>query len=186
MSIKASELRKGMGVTRDNQTWVVHSTEHVVKGKGQSYMHIGLKNATTGQIIRGRFRVDEPLEQAILDRKTMEYLYTDGDSHVVMDPQSYDQINIPAELVGDKSVYLAPNIQLEVCFVDEKAVTVEFPNTVELTITDTPPQVKGATATNQLKDAVCDGGARVKVPPFVENGQVVKVDTRSGEYLGRA
>ncbi len=186
MSIKASDLRKGMGVTRDNNIWVVHSTEHVAKGNKRSYMQIELKNVKTGQLIKDRYRVDDPLEQAIFDRKPMEYLYSDGDSHVVMDPQSYEQINIPADLVGDQAVYLAPNIQLEVCFVDGKAVTVELPNTVELTVVDTPPQVKGATATNQLKDAVCDGGARVKVPPFVENGQVVKVDTRSGEYLGRA
>ncbi len=186
MSIKASELRKGMGVARDNNIWVVHSTEHVVKGKGQSYMQLGLKNVTTGQIIRGRFRVDEPLEQAIFDRKSMEYLYSDGDSHVVMDPQSYEQINIPSDLIGDQAVYLAPNIQLEVAFVDGQVISVELPNTVELTVVDTPPQVKGATATNQLKDSLCEGGARVKVPPFVENGQVVKVDTRSGEYLGRA
>ena len=186
MSIKASDIRKGMGVVRDNIIWVVHSTEHVAKGNKRSYMQIELKNVKTGQLIKGRFRVDDPLEQAIFDRKPMEYLYSDGDSHVVMDPQSYEQTNIPADLIGDKSVYLAPNIQLEVSFVEGKAITVELPNTVELTVVDTPPQVKGATATSQLKDAVCEGGARVKVPPFVENGQVVKVDTRSGEYLGRA
>ncbi|MDY7009880.1 MAG: elongation factor P [Planctomycetota bacterium] len=186
MSIKASELRRGMAVNFKDGIWVCIDNQKVAKGNWRSYQVIQIKNIQTGQLLEDRFRTDEAFEQAMLDRKSMEYLYSDGDSHVVMDPQSYEQTHIPAELIGDKSVYLAPNIQLEVCFVDGQAVTVELPNTVELTVVDTPPQVKGATATSQLKDAVCDGGARIKVPPFVENGQVVKVDTRSGEYLGRA
>ena len=185
MSVKAVDLRRGMGVMYKDKVWVVFSGEHVAKGNKRSYMQIELKNATTGQLIRERFRVDEQLEQAIFDRKSMEYLYSDSDNHVVMDPTSYDQIHLPAALIGEQSVYLTPNIELDVSFVEGQPVSVELPNTVELTVTDTPPQVKGATATNQLKEAVCDGGARVKVPPFVENGQVIKVDTRTGEYLGR-
>ena len=186
MSIKASDLRRGMGVEYNGQVFVVFSTEHVAKGNKRSYMQIELKNAATGQLLRERFRVDDQLEQAVFDRKQMEYLYSDGSSHVVMDPQSYDQIELPADLIGDKAVYLAPNIQLEVSLVDGRPITAELPNTVELDVVDTPPQVRGATATNQLKDAVCAGGARVRVPPFVENGTKVKVDTRTGEYLGRA
>jgi len=186
MSIKAVELRRGMGVVYKDKIWVVFSTEHVAKGNKRSYMQIELKNAVTGQLIKDRFRVDELLEQAIFDRKQMEYLYSDGDGHVVMDGESYEQVHIPTDLIGDKGVYLIPNIVLDVALVDGQCVSVELPNTVELKVEDTPPQVKGATATNQLKDATCEGGARIKVPPFVENGQVVKVDTRTGEYLGRA
>ncbi len=186
MSIKAVELRRGMGVVYKDKIWVVFSIEHVAKGNKRSYMQIEMKNAVTGQLIKDRFRVDEMLEQAIFDRKSMEYLYSDGDKHVVMDGQSYEQYDVPADLIGDKGVYLTPNIMLEVAFVDGRAISAELPNTVELKVEDTPPQVKGATATSQLKDARCEGGARIKVPPFVENGQVVKVDTRTGEYLGRA
>jgi elongation factor P len=186
MSVRAISLRRGMGVLFRDNVWVVFSTEHVVKGKGASYMQIELKNAKTGQLIKERFRVNETLESAVFDRKSMEYLYSDGGGHVVMDVESYEQVHLPAELVGDKSVYLAPNIQLEVAFVEGEPISVELPNTVELKVVETAPQMKGATATAQLKDAVCEGGARIKVPPFVENGQVVKVDTRSGEYLGRA
>lgn len=186
MSVKAVDLRRGMGVRHKDKVWVVFSAEHVAKGNKRSYMQIELKEATSGQLIRERFRVDETLEQAIFDRKSMEYLYSDGDSHVVMDPDSFEQVHLPADLLGEGSVYLAPNIQLEVSFVEGRPVSAELPNTVELTVKETPPQVKGATATNQLKDATCEGGARIKVPPFVENGQVVKVDTRTGEYLGRA
>lgn len=186
MSIRASELRRGMGVAKDGQVWVCHSTEHVQKGKGPSYMQIELKNVRTGRIIRSRYRPDETLEEAFFDHKTMEYLYSDGRKHILMDPETYEQVELPAELIGDKAVYLTPNIPIDVSCVAGEILSAELPNTVELVVTDTPPQVKGATATNQLKDAVCEGGARIKVPPFVENGQVVKVDTRTGEYIGRA
>ena len=162
------------------------SNEKIAKGKGQSYQSISLKNVRTGQLISERFRTTEQFEQAIVDRKRFEYLYSDGSSHVIMDPDSYEQISIPAELIGDKSVYLTENISLEVALVEGQPILAEMPNTVELKVIDTPPQVKGATATSQLKDAVCEGGARIRVPPFVENGTMVKVDTRTGEYLGRA
>ena len=186
MSIKASDLRRGMGVQYKDKTWVVFSSQHVAKGKGQSYMQIELKEAKTGQIIKQRFRVNEQLEQAIFESKSMEYLYSDGSSHIVMDPESFEQLALPAELVGDRSVYLAPNIRLEVSFVEGQVVSVELPYTVELEVVDTPPEVKGATATAQQKDALCGGGARVRVPPFIENGTKIKVDTRTGQYLGRA
>ncbi len=186
MSIKAVDLRRGMGVEYEGQTYVVFSSQHVAKGNKRSYMQIELKNALTGQLIKNRFRVDEQLEEVFFERKPMTYLYTDGQKIVVMDSQSYEQIEIPMDMLGDKAVYLTPNIELEVAFIGSGPISIELPNTVELKVVDTPPQVKGATATNQLKDAVCEGGAKIKVPPFVENGTMVKVDTRSGEYLGRA
>ncbi len=186
MSIKAVSLRRGMGVMYKDGVWVVFSAEHVAKGNKRSYMQIELKNAKTGQLIKERFRVGDALDQAIFDRKPMEYLYSDGAGHVVMDLGSYEQVSLPEELIGDGRVYLAPNIHLDVSFVEGQPVAVELPKTVELKVVETPPQVKGATATSQLKDALCEGGARIRVPPFVENGQIVKVDTRTGEYLGRA
>lgn len=186
MAIRAIDLRRGAGVKYEGAVSVVFSSEHVMKGKGASCMQVELKNVLTGQILKRRLNVDERLEEVFFERKQMEYLYSDGSSHVVMDGQTYEQVELPAELLGDRAAYLAPNIQLEVSFVEGRAVRAELPNTVELTVVDTPPQVKGATATTQLKDAVCEGGAKIKVPPFVENGTVVKVDTRSGEYLGRA
>lgn len=186
MSIKAIDLRRGMGVIWDGHVTVVHSIEHVTKGKGRAYMQIEFKNVKTGQIVANRFRVDSTVEEAFFDRKSMEYLYSDGGRHIVMDGDSYEQIELPGELIGEKSVYLTPNIALQIAFVDGAAISVEMPNTVELRVIDVPPEVKGATATTQLKNALCEGGAQVKVPPFVNNGQLIKVDTRSGEYLGRA
>jgi len=186
MGVRAINLRKGMGVRRDNQLWMVVSSEKVAKGNWRSYMQIELKNVNTGQIIKDRFRVDEELEETFFDRKKMEFLYRNGADLVVMDPVSYEQVEIPVELVGDKIVFLVENTELDIAFVEGKAVTIDLPNTVVLTVTDTPPQVRSATATSQLKEAVCDTGAKIKVPPFVENGQKVNVDTRTGEYLGRA
>jgi len=130
--------------------------------------------------------VGDELEEAFFNRKSMQYLFSDGSKHVVMDTETFEQTEIPDELIGDKAIYLTAEMILEVSFVQSQPISVELPNTVELKVVDTPPQIKGATATNQLKDAVCEGGARVKVPPFVENGTVIKVDTRSGEYLSRA
>ncbi len=185
MAIKAIDLRRGMAVNYKNGIWVIVNNEKVAKGNWRSYQVIQLKNIQTGQCLEERFRTDEGFDQAMLDRKPMEYLYSDAQHHIVMDPNSYEQIELPAELIGDQAVYLTPNIQLDVALVDGKPVTVDLPNTVNLKVIDTPPQVKGATATNQNKEAVCEGGARIRVPSFVENGTLVKVDTRTGEYLGR-
>lgn len=186
MGVKAVDLRRGMGVQYDGQTYVVFSSQHVAKGNKRSYMQIELKNAKTGQIKKDRFRVDDQLEEAFFERKAMAYLYSEGKKIILMDGQTYEQAEIPIELLGDKAVYLTADIELELAFVEGQPISAELPNTVELKIVDTPPQVKGATATNQLKEAICEGGAKIKVPPFVENGTVVKVDTRTCEYLGRA
>jgi elongation factor P len=186
MGIKAVDVRRGMAVNFKDGIWVIVDNQKVAKGNWRSYQVIQLKNLQSGQLIEDRFRVDEQFEQAMLERKDMEYLYSEGTSLVIMDPGSYEQMNISSELVGEAKIYLMPNVSLQVAFVDGKPVTVELPNTVELTVVDTPPEVKGGTATNQMKDAICEGGARVKVPPFVVNGTKIKVDTRTGEYLGRA
>ena len=186
MGIKAIDVRRGMAVSWRDGIWVIIKNEKVAKGNWRSYQVVALKNIRTGQLLEERFRTDEQFDQAMLDRKPMEYLFTEGKNHIVMDPDSYEQIPIPSELVGEQSVFLTPNLRLEVALVDGKPVTVELPNTVELKIIDTPPAIKGATATNQVKEALCEGGARIKVPAFVESGTVVKVDTRTGDYLSRA
>jgi elongation factor P len=184
--IKAIDLRRGMAVQYKDGIWTCVDNQKVAKGNWRSYQVIKLKNVKTEQLIEERFRTDEGFEQAMLDRRAMEYLYSTGSAHVVMDPKSYEQIELPAELVGENSVYLQPNISLQVAFVDGQAVTVELPFTVELKVVDTPPQVKSATVTNVMKDALCEGGAKIKVPGFIENGMGVRVDTRTGEYLGKA
>jgi elongation factor P len=187
MAIKAIDLRRGMAVSyRDGGIWVCQDNQKVAKGNWRSYQVIQLKNFRTGQSIEERFRTDEPFEEIYLNRRPMEYLYTEGNKIVVMDPQSYEQIEIPMELIGDRKVFLVPNITMEVASVEGQPISVELPNVVELKIVETPPQLRGATATNQLKEATCEHGARIKVPGFVEIGETVRVDTRTGEYLSRA
>jgi elongation factor P len=186
MSVKASSLRRGQGVLWEGGIWVVFSASHVAKGNKASYMQIELRNAKTGQIIGRRFRVDENVEEAFFERKKMEYLYTQGQDMVLMDPTNYEQSEVPISMLGDKKMYLVSNMELELSFAQGECVGVELPNTVELKVIDTPPALKGATATNQLKEALCEGGAKIRIPAFVENGTVIKVDTRTNEYLGRA
>jgi elongation factor P len=186
MSVKASSLRRGQGVLWEGGIWVVFSASHVAKGNKASYMQIELRNVKTGQIIGRRFRVDENVEEAFFERKKMEYLYTQGQDMVLMDPTNYEQSEVPISMLGDKKMYLVSNMELELSFAQGECVGVELPNTVELKVIDTPPSLKGATATNQLKEALCEGGAKIRIPAFVENGTVIKVDTRTNEYLGRA
>ncbi len=186
MAKKINDFKRGHGcIWKNNEIWIFMGMDHVKPGKGPAYVQAELRNVKTGQIVANRFRPEETLEPVHFDRKKMEYLYSDGSSHVFMDPESYEQVELPRATIGDAAVFLTPNCVCETCFVEAELMSVELPNTVELTVTDTPPNVKGATATNQAKEAICEGGANVKVPPFVENGTVIKVDTRTGEYLGR-
>ncbi|HUS46476.1 MAG TPA: elongation factor P [Phycisphaerae bacterium] len=186
MSIQAVDLRRGAAVKYNGDVWICVENEKVAKGNKRSYQSVALRNAKTGQLIRERFRVNEAFEEVFVSRKPMTYLYSDASGHVVMDNETYEQMHLPAELIGDRRAYLKENIALEVAFADDKPVGADLPNTVELKVVSTPPEVRGATATQQLKDAVCEGGARIKVPAFIAVGTVVKVDTRTGEYLGRA
>jgi len=186
MPIRAIDVRSGQGVIWRDAVWIVQGNTKVAKGKGRSYQSIRLKNLRTGQVVEERFRTEDEFEQAIIQRKPAQYLYSDGEGHVFMDMETFEEVRVPADLVGDRHVFLTPSLEVTIGWLDGSPVTVDLPFTVVLEVEDTPPQLKGATATNQMKDAVCKGGARVKVPPFVEKGEKIKVDTRSGEYLERA
>ena len=186
MPIKAIDARSGQGVIWKDAIWIVQDNNKVAKGKGRAFQSIRLKNLKTGQVVEDRFRTEDEFEQAIIDRKTVNYLYSEANAHVFMDMETYEEVRVPLNLVGEASVYLTPNLQVTLGRMDGKPVTLELPFTVELVVEDTPPSLKGATATNQMKEALCEGGAKVKVPPFVENGTRIRVDTRTGEYLERA
>jgi len=182
---KAVELRRGQAVNYENDAYLIIETEHVAKGNKRSYMQVKMRNLKTGQLIERRFRVNDELESAFLEKKEMEYLYSDGSGHVLMDLQSYDQTTISNEMMGDGAQYLKPNTAVEAVIIDGEVVGIELPHSVELKVSETPPAIKGATATNQNKDATLETGLRVKVPPFVEEGELVRVDTRSGQYIER-
>ena len=186
MNVQAIELKRGQAVNYKNGIWVCISNEKVAKGNWRSYQVIQLKNIQTGQLIKERFRTDEAFETAFIERQPMTYLYSDASGHVMMNMETFEEVRVPLDLIGDQSVYLVPNLQVTMGLQDGRPVTAELPNTVELTVQDTPPQMKGATATNSMKEAQCEGGARVKVPSFVVNGAHILVDTRTGEYLSKA
>jgi elongation factor P len=185
-SIKSIDLRRGMGVIWKNNIWTVIDNQKVAKGNWRSSQVLTLKNLKNGQVLEERFRTEETFEQAIFDRKPMNYMFSEDQFHVFMDMESFEEVRVSRDLVGDQYVFLTPNLEVVVGFVDNKAVTIEIPFTVELIITDTPPELKGATVTNTLKEATCEGGAHIRVPGFISNGDHVLVDTRTGDYLSRA
>ena len=186
MAVKASEIRKGQVILHEGKRFTVKDIQHVAKGNWRSYYQIKLKDFQTGQILDQRFATDDRVEPVFVTTKEMEYLYRDGDNYVLADPETYDQTFVTSDMIGDAAMYLKENVRLTCSIIDGLVVNVEPPIVVELAVTDTPPSIKGATATNQSKDAVLETGAKVRVPPFIEVGEVVRVDTRTGQYLERA
>jgi elongation factor P len=185
-TMKAIDIRRGMGVIWRNSIWICVENQKVAKGNWRSSQVLKLKNLNTGQVLEERFRTEELFEQAIIDRKPVQYLYAEAGAFVFMDMETYEEVRVLADLVGDQGVYLTPNLEVTLGRMDGKPVTVELPTSVELVVKEVAPGMKGATVTNVMKDALCEGGARVKVPTFIENGGHIKVDTRTGEYLERA
>lgn len=184
--IKASEMKKGRVILFDGQMYTVKDIQHVAKGNWRSYYQVQLKHFKTGKIIDQRMNVDDRIETVFVQTKEYEYLYRDGDSLILADPETYDQIPISEDVIGDGLKFLKENVRLTCAIIEGQIVSCELPPSVELSITDTPPVVKGATATNQPKDAILETGARIRVPAFIQPGEVVRVDTRTGEYIERA
>ena len=184
--IKASDLRKGKTIIHEGNLAIVHNISHVAKGKGASYMQAKIKTLKTGTIFDVRFRVDDRVEIPFVESKEYEFLYQDGDHYIVMDLESYDQIPVSADLVGDATHWLKPNEKVACQLYEGQLISFDLPHVVELAVTSTTPVVKGATATNQMKEAILQTGAKIRVPPFIGEGTVVRVDTRTGEYLERA
>ena len=183
--MRASEMRKGQTVNIDGKLYAIVDYQHVKLGKGGAVYQTKLKSLADGTIQNIRLRSEETIEEAYLDKRTYEYLYSSGSEHVLMDTTTFDQITLDDDAFGDGPKYLKPNSQLQVSIYDGKPVIVTLPNTVDLEITDTPPEIKGATATNQNKPATLETGLVVQVPPFIRTGEVIRVDTRNGEYVTR-
>jgi elongation factor P len=184
--MKASDMNKGQTVMVDGDLYTIVDYQHVKLGKGGAVYQTKLKNLETGNIRDIRLRAEENVEEAYLDKRNYEYLYSSGSEHVLMDLETYDQITLDDEAFGDGPKYLKPNTQLQVSMYNGKPVVVTLPNTVDLEVTETAPEIKGATATNQYKPATLETGLEVQVPPFIKIGEMIRVDTRSGAYLTRA
>ncbi len=185
-SINYSQVRKGMVILEaDGQLYYVIDRELKTPGNLPSKLTLTTKNLKTGFVNKGRVHPEDKVEQAYLDTRAMQYLYQDGDGYVFMDKESYDQITLGKEWVGDMILYLKENDDAKVTFHDGKPISLELPATVELKVTETDPALKGATAAAQYKPATLETGLKITVPPFIATGEVVQVDTRTGEYLSR-
>jgi elongation factor P len=186
-SINYSQVRKGMVIVGDGgQLYAVVDRELNTPGNWRAILQLKLKNLKTGSISPVRVRPEDKVEQAYLDKRPMQYLYKDGDSYVFMDNETFDQVSLSEELVGEQIQFLKENDPAAVTFYDGRALSIEPPVTVELRVIETEPSVKGATAAAQYKPAVLETGLKITVPPFVGTGELIQVDTRTGEYLSRA
>jgi elongation factor P len=185
-SINYSAVRKGMVILEEGQLCYVVDRELKTPGNLPSKLWLTLKNLKSGFVQKVRVHPEDKVEQAYLETRDMQYLYQDGDGYVFMDKENYDQTTLNKEWVGDLILYLKENDDAKVTFHDGKPISLDLPATVELKVVDTEPSVKGATAAAQYKPAKLETGLKITVPPFVNIGEVVQVDTRTGEYLSRA
>jgi elongation factor P len=184
--MKAIDLRPGTGIRVDGKVSVVTVTEHRTPGNLRAFVQLTYKEIASGKSLSRRFNPADDLEVIDLDRRQMEYLYSDASGATFMDVETFDQHILPRDLLGSGAAYLTPNTTVVVLTSDGNPVSVELPSAVELVVTETPPGIKGATATNQMKEATCETGLRTRVPPFIEVGEKIRVSTSDGSYLSRA
>jgi elongation factor P len=185
MMIKATDIRRGMVITIDGINFVVVDFAHHTPGNLRAMVQTKLRNMSSGSLIDKRLRSVDQVEVPYVETKEYEYLYSSGDEHVFMDTETFDQTSFSPEVLGTAMQYLKENTRVTVKHIDNKPVSVEVPASIDLVVTDTPPSIKGATATNQYKDATLENGLKVQVPPFIGPGEKIRVDTRTGEYIER-
>jgi elongation factor P len=183
--IGTNEIKTGMAIVLDGDLYIIVSYDHVKPGKGQAFVRIKLKKLDTGQVVEKTFKSGEKLEDAFLETRKMEYLYSTGNEYVFMDNETYEQVTLDADFLGDAAKWLKENTEVSANVYEGKVVGIELPNFVELEVTETEPNIKGNTVSGGTKTATLETGAVVRVPLFVEIGDRIKVDTRTGEYITR-
>ena len=184
--IYASDFRKGVTFEMNGDPHIVLDFQHVKPGKGAAFVRTKYRNILTGATREEAFNPNDKFPKAHIETKTMQYLYNDGELYYFMDPETFDQVPLTAELVEEAMKYLRENDEATVKFYKDNAFTVEAPNFVDLVVTETEPGVKGDTATNVTKAATVETGAVIQVPIFINEGEKIQIDTRTGEYLGRS
>lgn len=184
--ISVNDFKTGSTIEMDGQAFQVVEFQHVKPGKGAAFVRAKLKNVKSGGVVEKTFRGGEKVPKAHLDRREMQYLYNDGEGYVFMDTQNYEQMSVSAATMGDNSKWLLENMNINVLFFQENIIGIEIPNFVEMKVIDTEPGVKGDTATGASKNAVLETGAVVQVPLFINTGDRLRIDTRTGEYMERA
>lgn len=186
MKLKAIQLRKGNIINMNGELLKLTDVMHITPGKGQAVIQAKMKNIRTGSNAEKRFRPDEAVEKADLRTKRMEFLYDDSADYHFMDKENFEQIALTDEFIGDDKYYLLPNTDVDVSFYENEAIGIELPLSVDLKVVETDPNLKTATVTTSYKPAVLETGLKTQIPPFVEEGEVVRIDTRDGKYLERA
>ncbi len=184
--LSAGDFRKGITFQIDGEPYVVLDFQHVKPGKGSAFVRTKYKDIKTGAIREDAFNPNDKFENALIETKKMQYLYNDGELYYFMDGETYEQVPISYDMVEDAIRYLRENDEATIKFYQDEPFLVEAPNFVDLRVVETEPGVKGDTATNVTKEATVETGAVVHVPIFIEEGETIQIDTRSGEYLGRS
>ena len=184
--MRASEVRRGQAIIVDGKLYVVTNADHNTPGNLRAKVQFKMRDVSKDTIIDKRVGATDDIETTTLDTRDMEYLYSDNEGHVLMDMESFEQETIKKAVFGDDILYLKPNTPLKAMFHEGKVVSYDLPKSVDLKVTDTQPAIKGATATNQQKDATLETGLNTRVPPFIEVGEVIRISTDGGGYLSRA
>ncbi|MDZ4831137.1 MAG: elongation factor P [Phycisphaerae bacterium] len=184
--MNSTDLRPGVAIKMEGNLFLIMEFTHVTPGNLRAFVQVKMRNLRTGALIDKRLRSGEEVEQVDLDRRPMEYLYQQGGKFTFMDSENYEQVELSADFLGDFPLYILPNSHVVVLWCDGKAISIELPKTVTLQITETSPGIKGATATNQLKEATLETGLKTRVPPFIAIGEKIIVSTDDGGYKSRA
>jgi elongation factor P len=184
--ISVNDFKTGVTVELDGAAYQVVDFQHVKPGKGAAFVRAKLKNLQTGATVERTFRGGEKISKAHVDRREMQYLYNDGQDYICMDNENYEQISISKSQIGDGVKWLLENMNIYVLIFQGNIIGLELPNFVELRVTETEPGIKGDTATGATKNATLETGAVIQVPLFVEEGDVLRIDTRTGQYMERA
>ena len=184
--IAATQLRPGMVVKFNNELHTVFSMVHRTPGNLRGFVQAKMRNLRSGSMIEHRFSSEDKVERVSLEHHEMEFLYADGDSYYFMNTESFEQTFLTKDLLGDSTLYLIPNLKVDVEFYEGKAISVELPPSIEMTVVETEPGIKGATVSNVTKPAKMDTGLVVQVPPFINQGERIRVNTTEGAYLERA
>lgn len=183
--IDTSDFRNGLSIILDNDIYTIVEFQHVKPGKGGAFVRSRLKNLRTNSTLEKTFRAGEKMEQAVLDRGKMSFLYNQDDEYVFMDMESFDQVTIPASIIGPQVKYLKDNTEVEVCSHNDKVIGVDLPFAMEFEVTETDPGLRGDTASGGSKPATVETGAVVNVPLFINVGDKIRVDTRTDAYIER-
>lgn len=183
--MKATDLRPGYAVRMDGKLFIITKFEHRTPGNLRAFIQVKLRDVMSGNYIEKRLGSGDDVDVTSVDRTNMEYLYPEGDMFVFMDTETYEQIMIPSSICGEQMPYLRPNATTIVLMHEGKPLMLELPSSVELVVTETQPGIKNATATNQLKEAVCETGLKTRVPVFINQGESIKISTEDGSYMSR-